>query len=101
MHVPTKKIGYYAGEILYPDYVHQDTLIVVNPTTLEMDIRNCEGTDEAIDYILHKNCAVLNQSIGDFQLNVNRYGYTLFDTRDTIHFEWDSNGLEDALLTLN
>lgn len=92
---------YYAGQILTPDYSHDDTLIVVNPGLLEKELKECIGSDYAIWYILHKNCAVLNQTIGDYQLNVNNFGYTVFDTQDTVSAEWESNDFERMVTNLN
>ncbi len=92
---------YYAGQIIYPDYANSDTLIVVNPGLLEKELKECIGSDYAIWYILHKNCAVLNQTIGDYQLNVSNFGYTVFDTQDTVSAEWESNDFERMVTDLN
>lgn len=50
-----------AGDILYPDYVCSDTLIVVNAAGLNNGMAYIEqglvyGTDRDIDSILHSNC---------------------------------------------
>lgn len=92
---------YCAGQIILPDYSHDDTLIVINPKGLEEELKNCSGSDYSIWYTLHKNCAVINQTIGDYQLNVNNYGYTVFDSQDTVSAEWDSNKFEEIVTNLN
>ena len=44
------------GEIVLPDYAHDDTLIVLNSFKLNEAIDNCEGTDGEIDSVLHLYC---------------------------------------------
>lgn len=92
---------FYAGQILLPDYVHEDTLIVVNPQGLQEEIQDCEGSDYAIWYILHKNCATLNMTIGDYQVNINNVGYTVYDAHDTASAEWDSHLFEKIVTDFN
>lgn len=92
---------YYAGQVLYPDYVHDDTLIVVNPRTLELDLEDCLGSDYEIWYILHKNCAILNMTVGDYQVNVNNYGYTIYDNLDTVRAVWGSHIFEEFMEKVN
>lgn len=98
---PTELPYYYAGQILLPDYVHDDTLIVINPQGLQEEVEDCTGTDYEIYYILHKNCAILNQCIGDYQVNINNFGYTIFDDRDTARAEWGEHSFEKIVTEFN
>jgi hypothetical protein len=52
----TDRADFKAGEIVGPDYAHDDTLIVVDADKLNTAIYNCEGTDGEIDSILHLYC---------------------------------------------
>lgn len=46
---------YYDGEILYPDYVCDDTVVVTNAIVLTLEVRDCEGSDGAISDVLKDN----------------------------------------------
>lgn len=43
---------FYNGEILLPDYLHDDTLIVVDADFLNKEMPKCEGSDESIMELL-------------------------------------------------
>jgi hypothetical protein len=47
---------YYNGEILLPDYIHDDTLIVVDAEKLNVEIDSCDGSDGDISEALYRNC---------------------------------------------
>lgn len=81
-----------AGEIILPDYAHNDTLIVVDPDGLNKAIENT-ATDWEINYALHRHCAILGQQIKDYGLDVDNEGYTLTDYSymDTIRVKWGTN----------
>lgn len=44
------------GEIILPDYAHDDTLVVVDSEGLNKGIEDCDGTDGDIDSVLHRFC---------------------------------------------
>lgn len=50
--------GYYAGQIIYPDYANSDTLIVNNAEALNTYMPTCNGSDAEINKILHLYCKV-------------------------------------------
>lgn len=53
--------SYYNGEILYPDYVHEDTLIVVNADSVNWCMANYNAAcDGDIKDILDAYCTPLN-----------------------------------------
>ena len=54
--IPDEAPMYQNGEILYPDMVHDDTLVVVDAGKLGHEVRQSDGTDEDIDFLLHKYC---------------------------------------------
>ena len=39
-----------------PDYIHDDTLIVVDPEKLNVEIDSCDGSDGDISEALYRNC---------------------------------------------
>jgi hypothetical protein len=82
-----------AGEILLPDYVHDDTLIVINPKGLNREIQTVDETDSELSAILYKYCAVLGQTQPDYGLNVDNIGYKLTDYsyNDTGRVKWGAN----------
>lgn len=48
--------AYESGDIIYPDYVHSDTLVVVDGFNLSFQLEHCDGSDSAIDSLLHVYC---------------------------------------------
>lgn len=62
--VTTDSVWYHNGEVLLPDYVHSDTLIVTDATFLNKWLICNEynvGGDGDIDDLLHKGCIVYEQ----------------------------------------
>ena len=53
---------YYNGEILLPDYIHDDTLIVVDAEKLNVEIDSCDGSDGDISEALYRNCKNILQN---------------------------------------
>lgn len=81
-----------AGEIILPDYAHDDTLIVINPDGLNNAIEKV-STDWEIDGVLHRFCAVMGQDMPDYGMDVDHEGYTLYDYqyKDMITVPWGTN----------
>lgn len=88
---PVTKSYYYLGQIIYPNDYNEDTLVVINPLGLNEELNDCLLTGEK-DYVLHKHCVIANTCIGDYQLNVNMDGYTIYDSYDTVTGRWGNNG---------
>lgn len=82
-----------AGEIIYPDYGHDDTLVVVDPIGLNKAIAAADGTDYAISTALHRYCAVLNRPMPEFGLDMNSDSYLLLDYcyGDSIRVKYGTN----------
>lgn len=60
---------FYNGQILYPDYVHDDTLVVFNAKELNKDFDRelmHPATDEEIDFVLHMYAMSINLRITEF-----------------------------------
>lgn len=87
------RANFKAGEILLPDYAHDDTLVVINPSGLNRDIDNCDGTDWEIAGALYRHCAVLGQEMPEYGLDVDNKGYILYDYayKDSIHAKWGTH----------
>ncbi len=51
--------NFYKGQLLLPDYAHDDSLLVVEPELLQKGIENC-ATDQEINVELHKHCVTPN-----------------------------------------
>lgn len=88
---PNPKSYYYLGQIIYPNDYNEDTLVVINPLGLNEELNDCLLIGEK-DYVLHKHCAIANTCIGDYQLNINMTGYTIYDSYDTATGSWGNNG---------
>ena len=84
---PVPKSYYYLGQIIYPNDYNEDTLVVINPLGLQEELEEVLLTGQK-DHVLHKHCAIANTCIGDYQLNVNDNGYTIYDSYDTITGSW-------------
>lgn len=59
---------FHNGEIIYPDYVQGDTLVVLNAEYLNRHVilnqyKDCDGSDGDIDYHLNKACIPLTQYV--------------------------------------
>lgn len=84
---------FYNGEILYPDYAHNDTLVVFNAKELNrifdgVDVSLLPKTDADISGILYKYAIQLNTSFS------SQYGLEIEDTKDAIYYYiWDRNRL--------
>lgn len=50
---------FYNGEILMPDYCHNDTLVVINAKLLNDEIGNCDGSDGSYSDLLGEGCVTL------------------------------------------
>lgn len=88
---PVTKSYYYLGQIIYPNDYNEDTLVVINPLGLNEELNDCLLIGEK-DHVLHKHCAIANTCIGDYQLNINMTGYTIYDSYDTATGSWGNNG---------
>lgn len=84
---------YTAGEIVYPDYAHEDTLIVVDPVGLNKAIEQCDGTDYEISTALHRYCAILGEQMPEYGIDIDQNGYFIHDRcyHDTITVKWGTN----------
>ena len=71
---------YHHGQILYPDYVSSDTLLVVMPEELTEEMPKCDGTDWGINEILARNCMTFEQFV------VELYGYGEMSTADARYY---------------
>lgn len=64
---------YYNGQTLYPDYAHDDTLVVFNAKELNRIFDGVDlpvpATDEEIDEILHMYAMSINQRLIDILPN--------------------------------
>jgi hypothetical protein len=73
------EFDYKHGQIIYPDYVSSDTLIVVMPDELNEEMPNCDFTDWGINEVLARNCMTFDQFVvelygyGEMSLNDARY----------------------------
>lgn len=77
----TKITGhYYNGEILYPDYIHDDTLVVFNAQNLNIKMDSIENTiadDADIEDILYKYSIPTNLEIVKYLPNEDSTGYII------------------------
>jgi hypothetical protein len=56
VHTQPPPQEYKNGEILYPDYAHDDTLTVIDADGLNQAATYCDGTDGEINEMLHLYC---------------------------------------------
>jgi hypothetical protein len=82
-----------SGQILYPDYVHLDTLIVVNAALLNEGIDKCDGTDYEIAGLLYRYCVPMNFTMPEYGLDIDNEGYDLYDYsyKNSIRSMWGTN----------
>ncbi len=86
---------YYDGQVLYPDYAHDDTLVVVRANLLNKVITkdDFERTDLAISDILYVTCEPLKGRVLDlpeeYTINNNLDDLSTVITKDSIsiHFK--------------
>lgn len=92
-HIQHPGSQYIAGEIIYPDYAHGDTLVVIDPDGLNDAMAVSEGTDWDINTILHRYCAVLGQEMPDYGMDMYDDAYILYDYtyKDTMVVKWGTN----------
>lgn len=50
--VTTTENKFYNGEVLLPDYVHNDTLVVINAKLLNDELQYCDGSDGSYNDLL-------------------------------------------------
>lgn len=50
--VATTESNFYNGEVLLPDYVHGDTLVVINAKLLNDELQYCDGSDGSYNDLL-------------------------------------------------
>lgn len=98
------RADFKAGEILLPDYAHDDTLIVVNPDGLNAEIEMCDGSDGDISAVLHRYCAVLGQTMPEYGIDVDNEGYWLHDyayNKDSVRGIWDKTNFDSLIYKWN
>lgn len=71
--------GFKAGQILYPDYCHHDTLVVVDPIGLNEALRKVDGSDYEIAGALYRHCVPLGWERPEYGLDIDYDGYHLYD----------------------
>ncbi len=69
---------YYAGEVLYPDYAHGDTLIVIDPDGLNKYIVNM-WSDGDINFVLSRHCVVKGWTMPEYGIDIDDSGYHVTD----------------------
>lgn len=77
--VPEPVNKYKLGEVILPDYAHSDTLIVVSPDSLEYHMNLSDGTDQSINFVLHKFCVPIGYTVPDYGVNVMDNGWEILD----------------------
>jgi|GEM_PF-3020475 len=96
------RADFKAGEILLPDYAHNDTLVVVDPVGLNSAIEDC-WTDGDIAAALYRHCAVLGQKMPEYGIDVDNEGYWLHDYsyKDSIRGIWDKTNFDSLIYKWN
>ncbi len=95
---------YVNGEILLPDMVHDDTLIVFNAEQLNLAFDGVDkaitpGTDLQINSVLHAYCIVANSLPSDYGLSVDQKSYTIYDKgRKVATFNYGLNPVLDSVI---
>lgn len=54
--VQQEEAKFYNGQVLYPDYVCSDTLVVINEALLNDEIGKCDGSDGSYSDLLGEGC---------------------------------------------
>lgn len=96
------------GEILLPDYAHNDTLIVFNAAELNrifdgVNVEILPTTDYDISEVLHKYCSIQGSvNRFDYGIDVDSTGYTIWDgwnqPRLVAHLPFDQNPTIDSVI---
>jgi hypothetical protein len=92
---------YKMGQIILPDYAHDDTLIVVNAPGLNREIVNA-STDWEIWGTLHRHCATAGEEQAEYGVNIAEEGYQVIDrgNQNSITVPWTAK-FDSLMLEFN
>lgn len=101
---PTHSITQFTnGQILLPDYAHNDTLVVQDAASLnnafDTTYNKVPETDQEINDALHNYCLPLPSRAVDYGMDVDSTGYTIWDNNRLVgHFPFDQNPILDSVI---
>lgn len=104
-HSPEKqdRANFKAGEIIPPDYAHDDTLVVIDAPGLNAAIEQCDGSDGDIWGALHRHCAIIGQTMPDYGIVADKDGYWVMDyiIKDSIRGTWGKTDFDSLMFKWN
>lgn len=92
---------YHRYEILYPDYSHDDTLVVYDEAGLNAIFsgEDAPATDIEISEALHLHCHPYTTTWSDYGLEADSTGYTIWDNNRLVaHFGFDKDPVLDSII---